>query len=78
MLSLDEGYDAVSVESGASVVDVKVGRNDCVEHRDIVSHGCSEYRLHGVYDLRLFRRKNFLRSCIRKACRKREGESKGG
>lgn len=78
MLSLDEGYDAVAVESGATVVDVKVGRNGRVEHRNIVSQGCSEYRLHGVYDLRLFRRKNFLRSCIRKACGNREGESKGG
>jgi hypothetical protein len=65
LLSLDEGYDAVSVEPGASVVDVKAGRNDCVEHPNIVSLECSEYRLYGVNDLRLIRLKKFLRTCIR-------------
>ena len=78
MLSLDEGQDAISAESGASIVDVKVGHNDCVQQCNIVSQGCSEYRLHCVYDLSLVRRKTFLSSCIQKARGKCEGESKGG
>jgi hypothetical protein len=57
LLSRDEDYGAVSVESGASVVYVKIGRNDCVEHRNIVSQECSEYRLYSVYDLHPVRRK---------------------
>jgi hypothetical protein len=73
LLSLDEGYDAVSVESGASVVYVKVGRNDCVEHRNVVSHECSEYRLYSVYDLHLVRRKNFFAHLHSTSSRKTRG-----
>src|SRR5438105_645085 len=53
MLGLDEGHNAVSVESGTSIKNVKIGGNDRIELRNIVGASGSEYRAHCIYDLLL-------------------------
>jgi hypothetical protein len=60
VLGLDEGHDGVSVESGTSIEDIKVWRNDRVELRNIVCQGGSEYRAHCIYDLSLIGGHEFL------------------
>ena len=56
MLGLDEGHNAVSVESGTSIKNVKVRGNDRIELRNIVGESGSEYRAHCIYDLPLLGR----------------------
>jgi hypothetical protein len=70
VLGLDEGHDGVSVESGTSIEDIKVRPNDGIELRKIVCAGCSEYRAHCVYDLRLLGREFQLGPRSRDARRK--------
>src|SRR6267154_5069681 len=70
MLGLDEGHNGVSVESGTSIEDIKVRPNDGIELPKIVCAGCSEYRAHCVYDLRLLGREFLLGPRSRDACRK--------
>ena len=53
MLCLDNGYNRVSVESGAAVKHVKVWSNDGIELCRIVCKSSSEGRPDGVYDLLL-------------------------
>ena len=60
VLGLDKSHDGVSIESGAPIEDIKVRRNDGIELCNIVCAGCSEYRAHRVYDLRLLGREEFL------------------
>jgi len=54
MLGLDEGHNAISVESDTSIKKVKVWSNHRIELRNIVGEKSSEYRAHGIYDLLLF------------------------
>jgi hypothetical protein len=60
MLGFDEGHDRVSVESDASVVNVKIRCDEGVEHRNIVRAGCSEYHAHRIHDLNLVGGEEFL------------------
>jgi len=60
MLGLYKCHDGFSVESGASIIYVKVCRNHGVELRNIVCSGCSEYRAHGICDLSLVGSDGFL------------------
>jgi hypothetical protein len=71
VLGLDEGHDGVSVESCTSIKDKKAWPDDGIKLRKIVCAGCSEYRVHCVYDLHLLGRKFLLGPCSEDAPRKR-------
>jgi hypothetical protein len=53
MLGLDKAHNGVSVESSASIENVKVRGNDGIELRNIVCKGRCEYRAYYIHDLLL-------------------------
>jgi hypothetical protein len=52
-LGLDKAQNGVSIESGASIENVKIRANDGIELRNIVGEGRCEYRAHYIRDLLL-------------------------
>jgi hypothetical protein len=50
-VGLDGGQNAVSVESGAYIKNVKAWSNDRIELRNILGESGSEYRAHCIYNL---------------------------